>query len=175
MVDIDIESDVTDSNLLPATDINIIGLKIDGVTFLINEIFASKEDFVSYLNTTFVLTYDIDVLFSIDDPYIQFESTEIETIEVMAIYQNYMRVYQIGTPDPIDITVDITATFDNGDPITHATLADEVLQVSLERATVPPLDATGYTHDPEAQTLSFGASMAVQDTFLFVWTKQVPA
>jgi hypothetical protein len=172
---------VIDSEYIPFDDIHIISLIIDGEVYPIEEIFTSKANFISYLNSTFVLSEGLNIIFDQDGEYITAETDDHNEIEVVMIYQTYMRVYQIGTPDPADpITVDVTASISNDvfaltNSFTDPELTDEVLSVHPGGANLQPLSVTGYTHNPGTGTLTFGDTIVLEDIYVYVLTKQVPA
>lgn len=174
VIDVTTWVDVIDSVLLPQTDINIVGLIIDGTLYEFNETFDSREDIISYLNGTFVHTEELDIIFRLDGNLLQFESPDFSTIEIMAIYQPYLRVFKVGNPIE-DINIELTAEFANGETIVDDSLSDEVLGVHVGNGPVMPFTTQGYTHTPEDLSLAFGSDLVVEDSYVFVLTKQVPA
>lgn len=174
VIDVTTWVDVIDSVLLPETDINIVGLIIDGTLYEFNETFDSRAQLLSYLNSTFVLGENLDIIFQLDGNFLQFESPDITQVEVMAIYQPYLRVFKVGNPSE-DINIEVTAEFDNGETIVDDSLSDEVLGVHVGNGPVMPFTTQGYTHTPEDLSLAFGSDLVVEDSYVFVLTKQVPA
>lgn len=169
VIDVSVWLTVIDSQLLPLTDIQILGFSIDGTYYEVNETFASREEILSYLIVTFVT-----ITFRLNDNYIEFESSEVNEIEVHMVYQNYLRVFKVGNPYE-DINVNVTAEFENGEEIVDDSLGDEVLSVHVGNGPVMPFNTQGYTHSPEDKTLNFGSDLVIADSYVFVITKQVPA
>jgi hypothetical protein len=162
--------DVIDSALLPASDIGVWGLLIDGVPYQIEDIFSDRIALVSYLNGTFVPTESLNVIFRKDGNYIQWESDTYSTIEVMAIYQPTLLIFKVGTPAA---TVNkTTINVANGTVITNAALENEVLSVQIDDLNAQPITASGYIHDNVLGTLTFAATQT--DVHIYVITKQVP-
>lgn len=99
LIDLDARGlQIIDGNNLPSSEIMIISLSLNSVQFEISETFESLADFQAYLNTTFVITYDLLGYFTFEDDNLYYSNPEnFTTGEVMAILRRQKLVLRVGT------------------------------------------------------------------------------
>lgn len=179
-------SQFIDSPYLPKNNFPILGVKIEDILYPINQLYADKAAFLSFLQTDFLLdnasTLPSDATISYDPPSKYFFLTSdfgTVRLEIMAIYQTFIWYVVMGTL-PIDEVItdqnilDQIITVDNDDNITLDQLKDcKILDIHMTRSFLTP-NQYGYTsHDPEDGVILFPGQQS--DSLFIIKTQQIPS
>jgi hypothetical protein len=165
---------VTDSDLLPPSQIQIAVLLLDGTAYPIYDEFADKSALVSYLNTTFDAVYNLPGYWELQGGGIAYTNpSNLSTSEIVAIIKQETTVFKIGSPQgtvrPGLTVVDIAQGF----PITSSRLIgvdpDSVLLFSDNQYQAQLSDV--FALDTTTGTITFAGSDPT-DQYLYVHHSQ---
>lgn len=161
-----------DSDRLPMENIAVGWINFDGTEYEIGQEFLNISDLLSYLNTTFVISYGLDGIFTQAGDIIEYSNPEnFTTAEIMAIYQNYVYPYRNGNPETINIPY--KDTFANLNVITDPDLVGkEVQSLMINRTNSEPITETGYIFDSINGTITFPVDNPPVDSNIYVFLKQ---
>lgn len=164
---------IIDSPLLPKNGIQVVSLIFDGTEYLINEIFSNRNEFIDYFNEQFKIIHNFEGNIDGVGATLYYQNIEeFENIEIVAIYQNYLWCFSVGSAPSTNLDPSQVITASNGFIFSDDVLSDHVLSVRIGSSNVEPITSDGYEHDPSAKTLTFANE--VSDINIYVETKQVP-
>lgn len=163
---------IIDWNRLPETGpFQILSLRLASDNYPISITFASKDDILSYLNSTFIVNNNLDGIFAVDTTLTYSNPESFSSGEIMAILETNMIYFDAGTP-PTSLNVS-SISVSNQNTITDASLIGvDVLQVSIGSNLSEPITASGWLFDSVLGKITFPSDNYPQDIHVYVLVKQ---
>lgn len=158
---------LTDSRFLPPFDVEIQDIKIIDqqghlTTYSLDQIFSGSnpiDDFVNYLNNTFVPDNNFLSTFVRTTEGIFYNNLQdkFQKLEVVAILQPYVLTFGVGAIAAEDQASSYTASaLPNGSTLTHSTIAlGKILFLYLDNQFSEPIPSKGYSHTDGSDTITF--------------------
>ena len=164
---------VVDGDLMPSSSIGIYGLLLGRNAYIINNIFSNKADFLTFLNTNFVLSNNLVGTFSYSDLNLLYSNPEnFQNAELLMIYKNEKRCYVVGAPDTACNSALVDQVINTGiqpdTPISLSTIRASITDVEVLEMFVETQKVT----EDDSTTRGYGQS--IQNANIYVITQQLP-
>lgn len=179
---------IGNSNLIPSTDLYVDKFTFNfNIDYEINKIFSTQNDFLNYLNDTFVELISpsgkpFRGTFGFDN--ISWYYTNEELFNVCDIFMNYglkQLYFQIGSPSASTLELPPTDTYTNGiTEFSHQELFNmQEVSVRIGNIDSEPIVSTGHTYTSIDPMFALNGKIEfpypLYDTYVYVTLTQKPA